>query len=314
MIKHNTVFVLGAGASMPYGFPSGEVLRQSICRDATSDSGMRGTLTTDMEIPEQDLRVFGDAFSRSLQPSIDAFLAKRQNFADIGKLCIAHQLCHRENPTAMFDGNTDDHWYRELWHAMTLDLNGPSLLRHNKVRFVTFNYDRSLEFALHEATKHSFGLDDAQAQRCWEALPICHVYGQLGAFRPANGDGRGYNKDVSANSLRIAAKGIRIIPEARDDDAEFQMVRTWFDWAERICFLGFSFDELNMQRLGLESVLEWIVNNKGKEHTPWVVASVLGLTKSEVRRRLQPHIERAKAHQEYPSKNLMVLRESGVLG
>jgi hypothetical protein len=311
MINHNTVFILGAGASMPYGLPSGEELRQSICHDAIAETEMRHVFTTELEIPGKDLRIFSEAFSRSLQPSIDTFLAKRPNFSDIGKLCIAYQLCHRENPAKIFHSDTADHWYRELWHAMTSDLNGHMFLRHNKVRFVTFNYDRSLEFSLHEATKHTFGLDDAQARQCWEPIPICHVYGQLGEFCPATGDGRDYSKDVSPKSLYIAANGIKIIPEAREDDTEFQMVRTWFEWAERICFLGFSYDELNMKRLGLDTVIEW-VRGKGKK-SPWVVASTFGLTSSEVNHRLLPYLKLVDSHAQLPSKNLMVLRDTGIL-
>lgn len=312
MIKQNTVFILGAGASMPYGFLSGAELRRSICRDSVFSSGMHAALTIDMEIPEHELRKFGDAFNRSLQPSIDAFLAKRPDLVEIGKLCIAYQLGHRENPSSIFDNEVSDHWYQELWHAMTTELKGPTLLRHNKVRFVTFNYDRSLEFALHEASKNTFELDDERAEECWASIPICHVYGQLGSLNSKNGDFRAYAKDVSASSLEIAANGIRIIPEAREDDTQFQMVRTWFEWAEQICFLGFGYDELNMNRLGLDSVLEWI-KKRGKG-TPRIVASILGLTNSEVSRRLLPHIGHAENRTLIPSQNLMVLRESGILG
>lgn len=313
MIKRNTVFILGAGASMPYGFPSGATLRQRICAEARNDSAMVRTLAVELGLQSRDLHQFSDAFTRSLQPSIDAFLARRQDFSELGKACIAYQLCSRENPGKIFNAEETDHWYRELWHAMTLDLTGPAMLTSNNVRFVTFNYDRSLEYSLHEATKHTFGLDDALARQYWEPIQICHVYGQLGAFRPGSGDGRAFTNTTSNLELQIAASGIRIIPEARGDDTEFEMVRSWLDWAERICFLGFGFDELNMKRLGLREVFESMSLQAGKP-MPWVVASTLGLTDSEVHRRLLPSLGHINAHNELPRTNLMVLRESGILG
>lgn len=32
MITENTIFILGAGASKPYGFPTGAELREQICK------------------------------------------------------------------------------------------------------------------------------------------------------------------------------------------------------------------------------------------------------------------------------------------
>jgi hypothetical protein len=70
MIKRPTVFVLGAGASMPYGFPSGEVL-------------LGGMLSIQAEVAEA-LKECGygppewspiqNAIKRSGHQSIDAFL------------------------------------------------------------------------------------------------------------------------------------------------------------------------------------------------------------------------------------------------
>jgi len=54
---------------------------------------------------------------------------------------------------------------------------------------------------------------------------------------------------------------------------------TWFDWAERVCFLGFSFDPLNVRRLGLADVIRTKV---AKGQALPVFASVYGLTAAEV--------------------------------
>ncbi len=78
------VLVLGAGASMPYGFPSGQELKTSIGALASSEPAtgilaelalgplLRGADFTDLEISE-----FGKALAGSSKFSVDAFLEGR---------------------------------------------------------------------------------------------------------------------------------------------------------------------------------------------------------------------------------------------
>ncbi|MHB8915924.1 MAG: hypothetical protein ACYC4K_08960, partial [Thiobacillus sp.] len=265
MIKIKTVFVLGAGASMPYGLPSGAELRNKICESAYFDSPMMLTLMSECGVNKQEYVAFTTAFTRSSQQSIDTFLAKRPDFAEIGKLAIAYELCRREIPSRIFDSNNDDHWYMALWAAMERDIHKHTGLRNNNIRFVTFNYDRSLEFFLHEAAKHTFNLSDEDAMGTWQHLPILHVYGSLGDFLPIPSENtRPYVESVNEAVLRLAASALYVIPEARQDDKNFQTAQNWFEWAERICFLGFGFDALNMERLGIADVLSHVK----KAHSP----------------------------------------------
>lgn len=55
--------------------------------------------------------------------------------------------------------------------------------------------------------------------------------------------------------------------------------RKWFGWSQRIYFLGFGFDPLNTERLGLHSVLSWL--RKSGNPVPTVYATVLGRTATE---------------------------------
>ena len=60
---------------------------------------------------------------------------------------------------------------------------------------------------------------------------------------------------MDAVTIRLAADGIKVIPEARADSKEFDLAKQWFSSAQRIVFLGFGFDSINCQRLALASVL-----------------------------------------------------------
>lgn len=311
MIKKKTVFVLGAGASMPYGFPSGAELRNSICESALADTPMRTDLHLECGINPQHFKNFGEAFLRSSLPSIDTFLAKRPEYGEIGKLAIAYELCKRESPGRLFRTDNDDHWYMALWAAMERDTHDPASLGQNNVRFITFNYDRSLEFFLHEATRNTYGLSDEDALNAWSPLEILHVYGSLGDFHPApSADARLYAEGADGRSLRLAASALRIIPEARQDDKAFFTAQEWFSWADRICFLGFGFDPLNMQRLGVGPTLSLLL--KQNMRVPQIVASMFGKTAREIEAVVNRNFVTGTPLIE-GNKNLMALRNTGFL-
>jgi hypothetical protein len=289
MIKTRTVFVLGAGASMPYGFPSGAQLRTEICSIGLNGSSMKlGRQLLDLaELSSNAFKSFGEAFSRSSIASIDSFLAKRPHYMEVGKVLIAGILCERERPVDLFSDARNDHWYKLLWNALLLDAEQPSNIAENAVRFITFNYDRSLEYFLHEAIKHTFGLNDGGTMKVTDRLRITHVYGSIGTLAPEpRKDFRTYGERLSESSLRAATEGIHVIPEDRSDSV-FEEVRKDLTWAQRICFLGFGFDPLNMRRLKVDAVLT--AKRAAAVELPVIYATTLGRTGVETvedRRRL----------------------------
>src|SRR4051794_36706351 len=109
MIREPTVFILGAGASIPYGFPSGYELRKVICQAAVGPNQslpqlLQRTLNTD----PQAIMQFASEFLHSGQMSIDAFLSRRMELATIGKLCIAAELCIREQAALVVSPSDPD--------------------------------------------------------------------------------------------------------------------------------------------------------------------------------------------------------------
>ena len=87
-VDKNTVFVLGAGASYPYGYPTGAELRESLIKkpffhDPTNKKDLTGYFRRD--------------FKKSMMLSIDSFLAKNQNHGKMGKIGIAKFIIEKEN-------------------------------------------------------------------------------------------------------------------------------------------------------------------------------------------------------------------------
>ena len=108
MIEKKTVLVLGAGASVPYGFPTGRgLLFEAVERLRSTDSNLRGALR-DMGIDRQESVRFAGLLSQSMQPSIDAFVENNWKYVRIGKTAIALSLIpHEVEPLVTNDGRTE---------------------------------------------------------------------------------------------------------------------------------------------------------------------------------------------------------------
>ena len=96
MISNNVVLVLGAGASVPYKFPSGI----GLVREALYPHGVTDKLDDHLSkigVSEQELVYFRKELRDSLPTSLDTFLELRGEFQPLGKKIIAYLLILRED-------------------------------------------------------------------------------------------------------------------------------------------------------------------------------------------------------------------------
>jgi hypothetical protein len=249
MFSQRTVFVLGAGASIPYGFPSGADLERQIVENLADPDGPWATQLREM-FNTTTLSTFQAALRWSQAGSVDAFLELNTGFLEVGKACIARALVPCEADHVLFDDRRGA-WYDTLWRR----LRGAKLdeLTRSNATFVTFNYDRSLEYYLYRVITNLYGVDGRTARAILDTIPIFHVHGCLGKLLhdDEEGEGRRFTPDVTVDSLR-AAMGIRIVHETAQEDAVFDAARNALSTAEHVCLLGFGFHALNVARLAPE--------------------------------------------------------------
>ena len=171
MIKKPTVFILGAGASNPYGFPTGLGLSQSIIANLRplSPNESRGKddwvpfLEKNFEITTEVMHSFAQELHYS-RISVDAFLEHRPEYLQIGKLSIAMCLMAHEYEEKLF--NAQRNWFDYL----RLKLNAPfEEFGDNQLSIITFNYDRSIEQYLFMVLKHTYG---KTTEQCAEQINI----------------------------------------------------------------------------------------------------------------------------------------------
>jgi len=267
------VFVLGAGASKDFGYPTGAELIKTIVgykHDSFFIKFMEG-----YGISGGDIGIFSDSLEGSGLNSIDAFLSRvlarkeKQpvDFEKIGRASITYAILFAEKASnrQRLVFNFDDNWYRHIFNFLN---DGYEVLHNGRVRFITFNYDLSLEYYIGKTyffRNYIYSVTPEEQNAYSEFLDkikILHLYGSAGKLYTK--DSREYGTvdnlfDFYKKHLfwRIAESIEIVRPDVSDKTQTiFKEVQRYLTEADYIFFLGFGFDSLNMERLGLHEVFQ----------------------------------------------------------
>lgn len=282
MIHKPTVFILGAGASAPYGYPLGAELVQRIgdlTKPATPSGGLYPVLISDFHLARHVKR-FHQRLLGSETSSIDDFLESNPDHRELGKLCIGAALTVW-GPLASYVVDPSRHWYRYLWERLRQGAPTSEAFRANRLKIVTYNYDRSFEQYFASVFQHTYpDLARDGGQRAVtlreEVLPVLHLHGSLGKrsnevlMAP---DRQALN---TIDYYRSVAEGIRIVHEEKPTE-EYSKAHEWLREAEVICFLGFGYHPTNVSRL---DVLTQIRGRPGVFYG----GTAFGLQEAEIKR------------------------------
>ncbi|WP_291122940.1 SIR2 family protein, partial [Flavobacterium sp. UBA6046] len=189
----------------------------------------------------------------SATPSTDTFLEPRQEEERyLGKLAIAYALIPFEKEEPLFYDNS---WYKTFINKLNLSFED---FEKNKISFITFNYDRSLEFFLMTSLKNRFKKSQDEVAEKLKKIPIVHLYGKLGLLPweviSDNDYYRNYEPTVLPHHLRKSSKSLKIIYDKLDlDNPEFKQAKILLSAARKIYFLGFGYHKDNLDRLKINS-------------------------------------------------------------
>jgi len=290
MIIEKTVFILGAGASCPYGFPSAVDLRRDIIYNfpqmfINAYAKHYSMLVSEVEL-SKNFQMVIDAFRYSSTKSIDLFLSRNKHFSEIGKKIIAFLIAsYEENSKFREDIENPKHdWYMHFFDLLTKEISNPdeltSLFEKDQVSFITFNYDRSLEYFLFESFCNSFITKRNELNLLFSKIKIIHVYGKIVPL-PWESDHFHihYGSSDYFGFLDFLANSIRIIFDERKSD--IQEAQTLINEASKIFFLGFGYADENLKALDFSSLLN-------RNH--WIYGTGMWLTERE-RRKIQSKLK-----------------------
>ena len=229
-------------------------------------------------------------WSKQVPLVIDYYLGWNPDLQKIGRLLIAWVILECEHRSSTQKGNPNRHrpslsdttqyyddWVRFIIHQIAIHCRESPDLLQNKVSFVTFNYDVSLETALSNSLGHIQMFSDSDVATFLGGSRIIHMYGKIRDVLSAekvvidwdvqNQDPTQFNYpriDEYTSKMKkffdfiyTASEGIRVIDphDKGANDTEIASARGAIAEAKRVVFLGYGFDEHNSGRLNLREYL-----------------------------------------------------------
>lgn len=284
MITKKTVFVLGAGASCPYGYPSGAQLRKEVCFNLKNDYlNYIGGLQLNKGAKEdrrEKLKFFIKTFNDSTTKSIDLFLARNPHLAETGKSIIAYKIFDAEIKSNFRERSKhpEQDWYFYLFDKLTDGVTDFKKLQritaNSKVSFITFNYDRSLEQFLYESFRNSFiNIPSHEIVAIMNDIEIIHMYGCIAPLDWQDREkGVSYKPPITESLLNSYSSNIKAIYE-QSNNSELEDVEELLTDAEQIFYLGFGYAEENMDILKVPETVNSSVP---------IYGTAFGLSKKEI--------------------------------
>jgi hypothetical protein len=281
LITHPTTFVVGAGASVDYGFPLGPELTRHIDEalhlnsHAATTELIRTAISVLQNRPDLLLQS-GELFEQAramraaltTQVSIDYFLYSRsdqRHFELLGKLAIAACLITAERgslsllprrPGKLIDLSLSERsWLARLFKSVLAPGIRKSEMEtiFDNVSFIVFNYDRCIEHYFTHAMASHFSIDlSAAAAIVGERLKIVHPYGSLGPLCDEKESvmfGHHYRSDSYEAADGLYAMSQRLLTFTESQRARAAEAKEMMKHAIRLVFLGFGFGDQNMELL-----------------------------------------------------------------
>jgi hypothetical protein len=278
------VFVIGAGASEEINMPIGTKLKDDIGGLLSFEKyrNIKGELAeiignvfyaiskyeqSSGNVSRGESTIIAKASdiiaSLPLAESIDNYINSNRDNKDIEMYCkigIAGAILRAERDSSLFQpdlnnfdlSKTKGTWYHSLFSKLT---NGCTIKqfveRLKEVAFLTFNYDRSLEYFLYIAIRLYFGISQRESWIIINNINIFHAYGQTG-FLSFQGGNVSVDYGVFPQSVYLynTALNIKTFMEGIDvTNEKYQKMLSYLYEADNVIFLGFAYHKQNMDLL-----------------------------------------------------------------
>lgn len=285
MFKSRTLFVVGAGASAELDLPVGSALMPVIARklDIRFPDGYRqeGGDPDVMEALRAKARAAGHDVNRYVEagwkirdgmpiaPSIDNFLDAHQEDGFVvssGKIAIARAILDAERGSKIYFNYQQQRkpditkvagtWLPAFASRLVESVSSSVIEKlFENISFITFNYDRCIETFLFHAIQDYYGVPESRAAEILSSLRISHPYGMVGAlpWQTTSRDAVPFGAKFGGESLLGVSEKIKTFTERVDEQTLLDQLKQQVSNAETIVFLGFSFQDQNMDLLGISA-------------------------------------------------------------
>ncbi|MFW8589883.1 hypothetical protein ACOI22_03675 [Glaciecola sp. 2405UD65-10] len=268
-----TVYVVGAGAGVDLGFPTGEQLKKNIanflrcqvdqwgdCKKM--DKTLKRIILTDQDSNKHttDMALCNRiADSMPLSMSIDNFIDSNRDderIASLSKIAIIKCIAESEKNSTIYGfskqlknyANLDNIWLSKLFQTLSQNCTlGELKNRFSQISFIIFNYDRCVEEFLIRCVETVYGVKRGEAESTVNSIEFIHPYGSLGSLFKAKNNVIEFGKELDATEIEELSSNIRTFTEGLRYVTQRERLQSVLNKAERIIFLGFAFHPINME-------------------------------------------------------------------
>lgn len=250
MIQKKILFITGAGASVDFGFPSGQGLIDKILEKKWDplDNEKIGVATN-----KEDFTNYQQKIRLSNTPSIDIFIANNSNYEILSKSLIANIIGQQEKQA--FGKIFQNSWLRYIWHKMIEGCRSFKEFQTNNAQFVTFNYDRILEVFFLHSIANFFGITNKHESysNILKTVPIIHVFGKVGNHQIENPNVyRNFDNTLGTyQSWKNVGQELKTIYETTQSES-YRLIQENINQADEIYFIGFGYNTFNLNLLGIK--------------------------------------------------------------
>lgn len=279
-----TVFVIGAGAGVDIGMPTGEALSNQIAQKVNirfeggvkrigGDAEMVDALMQQARIDDENVNNYysaGRSIAAGIQytRSIDSYIHTHRHdplIKTCAKIAIAQTIIRSEKQSKIFVNETKypprylDHdgflksWLLDFFRILQEGIIARETLGNfaQNVTIINFNYDRCVEHCLFRALQDLYQIDQAKAADIIKSMRIFHPYGKVAPLPWQDQGGLAYGGDPHGLDVHwpTFAKNIWTYNEEIEQGEELQRLRTALAEADVVVFLGFHFHRQNLELL-----------------------------------------------------------------
>jgi len=235
MIETSTTMVFGAGSNLGYGFLLGDQLKNDVHAELVN--GKEPARSDLFPIFANECGWNASKFAslcydiwRALPGcgSVDDYLEKFGDDKDkayLVKTAIFKTIILREaNSTLIFERNLKDKFYDLIWSLVSEGLKTQdvsTIWEQQRIKFITFNYDRSLEYFFYSRIRQTFNPPKVALEKAMADFPIVHIYGSLGSLFGERSLAYGINWETALQSLGINYIVNSIITYSERAETEF---------------------------------------------------------------------------------------------
>lgn len=268
MLKHKTVFVIGAGASHEFGLPIGVELAKTISKKLDvkfpDGYGERVKASGDHDLFDSIRRKYekGREYQQAgwqirdaviLAASIDDFLHVHRHderIVNFGKAAIIKCILEAERNSKLYFsirksestirfGDCADTWLVKLMRLLVRDRSHADRANFfDQSSFVVFNYDRCIEHFFTHALSRFYSIPTEESSEIVSSAAIYHPYGAPGML----------NK-VPFGTERVDWAGLANEIKTYTETVEASDIKRTIGESAQIVFLGFAYHDQNMSLL-----------------------------------------------------------------